>query len=149
MPPTRLRPFEEKNIDTGEKPGPINPGKTMRQVEDLMKLWRLTVLALLFALCLLACSSRDETKDYDRIIAECSQAIERNPKDAEAYLRRGSVYGRKGDLDHALPDLNRALDLNPKFAQAYYIRGLVYYNKGDLDRAIADFNRALRSTPNI
>ena len=98
-----------------------------------MKLWRLTVLALLFALGLLACSSQDMS--------------EANPKDAPAYVNRGVAQAQKGDWEKAIADLTRAIELNPKDAMTYFKRGFVYYKKGDFDRAIADYTRTLELKP--
>ena len=40
--------------------------------------------------------------DFDRAIADFSEAIRFDPKYAEAYYLRGVVYGNKGDLDRAI-----------------------------------------------
>ena len=57
--------------------------------------------------------------DFDRAIADFSEAIRFDPKYAEAYYLRGVVYGNKGDLDRAIADLNEAIRLDPRSAVAY------------------------------
>lgn len=42
--------------------------------------------------------------DYDKAIADCSKAIELDPKLAEAYVYRGVVFCEKGDHDKAIAD---------------------------------------------
>ena len=39
--------------------------------------------------------------DNDKAIADCTEAIEHDPKCAFAYFVRGSAYEQKGDLDHS------------------------------------------------
>jgi len=42
--------------------------------------------------------------DHDRAIADYSEAIRLNPKDAMAFNNRGVAYKAKGDLDRATAD---------------------------------------------
>jgi tetratricopeptide (TPR) repeat protein len=87
-------------------------------------------------------------KDYDRAIADYTQAIRLDPNDAAAYINRGSAYNDKGDYDRAITDLNQAIRLDPNDATAYNNRGFAYHNKKDYDRARADFTQAIRLNPN-
>jgi type IV pilus biogenesis/stability protein PilW len=83
----------------------------------------------------------------DQAIAEFNQAIELNPRDAEAYNYRGSAYLKKGQIDRAIADYDQVLRLKPRYAEAYTDRGVAYGAKGQYDRAIADFNRAVELNP--
>ena len=56
-------------------------------------------------------------------IADFSEAIRLNPKDAVAYNNRGVAYYAKSDLDRAIADFNEAIRLDPKDAIAYNNRG--------------------------
>jgi lipoprotein NlpI len=85
--------------------------------------------------------------DLDHAIADYSEAIRLDPKDADAYNNRGNVYLDKGDLDRAMADYTEAIGLDPKYAVAYYNRGIMYRKKGDLDRAMADYTEAIRLDP--
>jgi tetratricopeptide (TPR) repeat protein len=85
--------------------------------------------------------------DYDRAVADYTQAIKLDPKDAFAYNDRGNAYRDNGDNDRAIADFNQAIQLDPKYAFAYNGRGFAYRNKGDNDRAIADFNQAIQLDP--
>jgi tetratricopeptide (TPR) repeat protein len=69
------------------------------------------------------------------------------PKDAEAYLKRGYERWRNGELAAAIVDLSRAIELNPKLADAYYARGLARNANGDSKGAISDYNQAIELDP--
>jgi tetratricopeptide (TPR) repeat protein len=83
----------------------------------------------------------------DQAIAEFNQAIELNPRDAEAFGHRGTAYLKKGQIDRAISDYDQVLRLNPRYAEVYTDRGVAYGAKGQFDRAIADFNRAIELKP--
>jgi tetratricopeptide (TPR) repeat protein len=69
------------------------------------------------------------------------------PKDAEAYLKRGYERWRNGELAAAIVDLSRAIELNSKLADAYYARGLARNSNGDSKGAIGDYNQAIELDP--
>ena len=87
--------------------------------------------------------------DYDREIADCTEAIRLDPKLAMAYNNRGVAYGLKGDYDREIADCTEAIRLDPKLAKAYGNRGFAYGRKGDYDRAIADCTEAIRLDPKL
>jgi tetratricopeptide (TPR) repeat protein len=86
--------------------------------------------------------------DYDRAIADYTQAIRLNPNSTTIYNNRGNAYSNKGDYDHAIADYTQAIRLDPNSATAYNNRGTAYSEGGDYDQAIADFEVALRINPN-
>ena len=85
--------------------------------------------------------------ERDRAIADYSEAIRLNPKDAVAFNNRGNLWKDKRDLDRAFADYNEAIRLNPKYSMAYNNRGLAWNAKRDLDRAISDYDEAIRLDP--
>lgn len=87
--------------------------------------------------------------DYERAVADFSEAIRLKPDDAEAYLNRGDAYDGQHDYDRAIADFNAAMRLKPKLPDAYYNRGNAYLAKGDDDKAIADYNQALQLNPSF
>ena len=84
--------------------------------------------------------------ENDKAIADCTEAIRLNPKDALAYGNRATARLRKGDDDKAIADCTEAIRLNRKDASVYSNRGR-YLNKGENDKAIADCTEAIRFDP--
>ncbi len=85
--------------------------------------------------------------DVNPAIAAASEAIRRDPRDANAYYNRGNAYAASGDNERAIADYTAAIRLDPAHANAYYNRGNGYSNKGDNDRAIADYTATIRLDP--
>jgi tetratricopeptide (TPR) repeat protein len=84
---------------------------------------------------------------YDRAIANFSDAIRFDPRNALAFYYRGLTYAKKGDNDRAIVDYSEALRIDPTRASPYYDRGVAYEKKRDNDRAIADYSEAIRLDP--
>ena len=75
--------------------------------------------------------------DFDRAIADYSQALALNPSYALALYNRGIAYYDKRDVEHATRDMNQAIKLNPNFSTAVHDRGIANYDNHDYDRTIA------------
>jgi tetratricopeptide (TPR) repeat protein len=89
-----------------------------------------------------------DKKDYDRAIADFTEAIRLDPRYVAAYNDRGVSYRNKGDYDRAIADYTEAIRLNPQYTNAYNNRGASYNDgKKDYDRAIADYTEAIRLNP--
>ena len=87
--------------------------------------------------------------NLDRAIADCDEAIRRDPNLGEAYVNRGMAWSRVGGDDRAIADFDAAIRLNPGLAMAYNNRGVARRNKGDFTGAIADYGEAIRLAPNL
>src|SRR5262245_33795759 len=94
--------------------------------------------------------------DLNHAIADFTEAIRLNPKDALAYSNRGLTYVNKGEYDRAIADYTAAIRINPlprsdlsgvPHVNIYHNRGIAWHRKGDLDRAIADYDQAIRLDP--
>lgn len=73
-------------------------------------------LAIAFYNRALAYESKDNF-DYEHAIADYTESIRLNPKDADAFFYRGLSKGRLGDKAGAAADLDEAKRLNPNIGQ--------------------------------
>ena len=81
--------------------------------------------------------------DMNGAIADCTRAIELDPKSEPAVYKRGALKLQKGDYDGAIADLSRAIELSPNTADYYSDRGLAKLRKRDNNGAIVDLTRAI------
>ena len=88
-----------------------------------------------------------QKRDYDRAIAEYSNALIFDPDHAQTYYNRGTAYVRKHLYRRAISDFNQSIILNPDYAGAFNNRGFAYHRVGDFDRAIADYDKAIDLNP--
>ncbi len=91
-----------------------------------------------------AMSERDKG-DYDKAIADFTQAINLNSNYVAAYDDRGFAKTEKGDYDGALADVEKVIQMNPKYASAYNHRGIIKELRRlthDYDGAMSDLNKA-------
>jgi tetratricopeptide (TPR) repeat protein len=84
---------------------------------------RVAVVALLALLVALGAGSASAHGPVHEQIRELSAAIDRAPRDAELYLRRGRAYLAAAHPDEAAQDLQRALALAPQLRAAHYFLG--------------------------
>jgi tetratricopeptide (TPR) repeat protein len=82
-----------------------------------------------------------------RAIADCSKAIELDPKYPYAYGVRCWTPAIIGQLQQALVDCSQSVTLKPN-DQALSGRGFTYLKLGEYDKAIADYDVALKINPN-
>ena len=91
-------------------------------------------------------SSFNEGK-YVSALAEYEKAIEREPRNAAAYLGRAKIRFMAEQDALALADANKAIELNPDLAPAYEFRAWVLCDSKDYENAIADIDRAIALQP--
>jgi tetratricopeptide (TPR) repeat protein len=87
--------------------------------------------------------------DYRGAIATYSKIIQVNPKNAKAYINRGSAKAQIKDYKGAIADFDKALALNPKEALAYANRGAVRSAQGDKKGEVADLTKAIDLAPQL
>ena len=75
------------------------------------------------------------------------QVIELEPRNQEAYLYLGALYGKQGKYDQAVATLTKLIELNPRSVLGYYYLGRVHTSAGQLDRAEHYFREALARNP--
>ena len=83
-----------------------------------------------------------------KAISALTQAIEIEPKYAEAYIKRGLAYYYLAYYKKAIADYNQTLSLNEYSADAYASRGDAYLALGDETQAINDYTVSLKKRKN-
>lgn len=85
-----------------------------------------------------------EEGKFQEALKDFNKAIELDPNNAEAYLKRTSVKsGLMFDDTDILKDCNKALELEPNNPKALVNRGIIKVNLKKEEEAIDDFNKAL------
>jgi hypothetical protein len=75
--------------------------------------------------------------DFDRALADCNQALCRDPSLTYAYDVRAVVWMKKGEFDRALADWTSALRLNSEDVEALDGRASALMAKAEIDIAAA------------
>jgi tetratricopeptide (TPR) repeat protein len=83
----------------------------------------------------------------NRTIAEASESIRFNPKNAVAYFERGNAFFQKGVYEQAAPDYTEAIRLGLRGSDVYHQRGVAHANQTDYHLAIPDYDEAIRLDP--
>ncbi len=86
-------------------------------------------------------------RDYDRAIAEYSQAIGIDPDNAAVFNNRAYAYWSKGETDRVIEDYSAALRIEPDNVVALVNRAVAYNFKGDYGRGIVDLDKAIKLRP--
>lgn len=86
-------------------------------------------------------------RDYDKAIADYSQALKIDPNSSRGYAFRAGSLLRKGDDKKAEADLAQALRLDPKNPAAHSGLGTLYNKRGDYDRALVELSQAIQLYP--
>src|SRR6266536_3337455 len=92
---------------------------------------------------LTSAANKEADGDHDGAIADYSNAIELDKKNADTYVSRGGAKESKGDLEGAIADYDQAMKLDPKNSAAYINRGAVFYAKTSWKEALQDFRHAI------
>ena len=96
------RPFSER-LTTRRN------GETIMRIRSLLSI---AVVALLIGRAV-ADTPEEYRAAQERVVADCSKALEKNPKDAEAYQTRGAAYFKLGKIKESLADFDWYLELRP------------------------------------
>jgi tetratricopeptide (TPR) repeat protein len=82
------------------------------------------------------------------VVGACSQAIERDPQQAEAYHWRAHAHERLGRWQEAIADLSRAIQRVPWRRDFPLCRRRIYLHTGQVDKAAEDLRKARGQNPN-
>lgn len=90
-------------------------------------------------------------EEWDKAIAEYTEAIELDSNLAMAYSNRAHAYAYKGQYDQAIADFSKVIELDPNDAEAYCFRGAAYALQGKKAGAITDLEtcKALSDDPAV
>lgn len=83
----------------------------------------------------------------DQGFADLNQAIEIDPRYADAFADRGLHYFYIKEYDKAIADFERAIELDSRRATTYVFEGLIHTERHEPDKAEAAFNHALQIDP--
>ena len=82
-----------------------------------------------------------QKQEYNKAVADDTEAIRLKPGSADAYNNRGTAYLMKKDYDRAIADFTKAVELNPKYFRAFSNRSVAYEEKGEFRKADDDAKR--------
>src|SRR2546423_5056169 len=86
-------------------------------------------------------------KEYDKAIAEFTEAIKAEPNDAKNYFNRATAYRGAGKMEEARADFAKAIEMQPNNTAAYIGRGEGLLQQKQWNAAEADFDKALQIAP--
>jgi tetratricopeptide (TPR) repeat protein len=84
---------------------------------------------------------------FDKAIADYTEALRLNPDDAAAYQHRAYARLSQGDMDKVISDCTEAIRLDPKDGLARSYRASAYAKKEQFAQAVNDLKEAVRLSP--
>lgn len=108
-------------------PGEVSPPNPAESLEEVMR----------------RADSDENMGAWDAMNVECTTALERKPRNADAYNLRAWGEFQKGDLDTAITDASRAIQLDLNNGNAYGTRGWARHEKGNKNEALEDLKTAI------
>ena len=85
--------------------------------------------------------------DFKRVMNLYQRAIEKNPSDAEGYIKLGLLETEQYNLDRALVLLRQAENLSPDDAAVFVALGKHFYKKRDYNESLNYFLKAAKINP--
>ena len=86
-------------------------------------------------------------KSGDAAIRACTEAIERNPKDAVSFINRAFEYLQKGEYARTIADYSKAIELDPSRWDSYQGRAWAYFKIGKAAEGLADAEQSVKLKP--
>jgi tetratricopeptide (TPR) repeat protein len=88
-----------------------------------------------------------EKGDLQNALADCDEALNRDPAIYLAHYVRGRVWTRQRASEKAIASYGRTIELNPHYVPALNARGNEWYGRGKFAEAEADYSAAIRLDP--
>jgi len=85
--------------------------------------------------------------NYEEAINFFKQAIDTDPKYADAYIEMGYCYNKIGRYNEAIECFKQAIRIEPDYARAHYNLGIIYDDLGRYYEAIECYKQAIRIKP--
>jgi tetratricopeptide (TPR) repeat protein len=82
-------------------------------------------------------------EEWEKGLDAAEKAVQANPNYDRAYVLRGVMKNRLGNVQGAIEDYSRAITINPGFFRHYHTRGLLKKNS-DRNGAIQDIRMAIK-----
>jgi len=83
-------------------------------------------------------------RDFNNAVRTLTQAIQADPKNVDAYLRRAAILAEGKLTTQAIIDMSVAVHLQPDNAKHYNTRGYFYLLQKKYAEAQADFDKAIQ-----
>ncbi|HYE97499.1 MAG TPA: tetratricopeptide repeat protein, partial [Planctomycetota bacterium] len=99
----------------------------------------LTLMALQVDHPLPAAQRERLARELDEAIAKWSAVLELDPRNVDAYSRRGDARFKKGLFKEAVEDYDAMVRLDPSLEKGHWRRGLALYFAGDAARGAKQF----------
>lgn len=88
----------------------------------------------------LAGLARLELRQPEKAVKDFTAALDRDPRRAAAYDRRGDAYLKSGKFKEAVADFDKYLELRPKDAPEHWRRGIALYYAGRFADGVKQFD---------
>jgi len=87
-------------------------------------------------------------EDSKKTFQYVNEALRINPRYRDAYVLKGSVYRKQGNIELAISSYETAIQQDPEFFEAYFFLGQIYQSQGD-PLCVEYFATALELRPHI
>lgn len=114
----------------------------------------LITVCILLSGCAIVTAQKKDKDPFDRVMSELQsgrtdkaiealdEAIKKDPKNADAYLLRGTLK-MQTDFSQALRDLDKGIELKPDYGAAYHQRAMMRLVNNDVPGALKDLDAAI------
>ncbi|MGL5807081.1 MAG: tetratricopeptide repeat protein [Xenococcaceae cyanobacterium] len=99
--------------------------------------------------CLQQALTANEAKNWHEAILACQQALELDPKAAQAYKIMGNALQRSGKAADAMNCYNKAIELQPDLAEVYASIAALYTQQKKWPQAIEHYQKAILINPKL
>jgi serine/threonine protein kinase len=92
-------------------------------------------------------TSSGQVNNNRETIAGLTEAVKRNPRDANSYFQRGNIRSNAKDKKGAIADYTQSIAIDPKESEVYSQRGNAHSAIGNKKAAIKDYTQVIKLEP--